>query len=110
MKGVTSFERGVRGSGLPAPLRPVLGGLVVGALAPRHPAGLASGHGALHLQLDLPASLSMLALILALKGAGVGGLDRQRLSRRPVLRLALHGRALGNLFAAAAPWIFPIPP
>ncbi|WP_294642325.1 chloride channel protein [uncultured Aureimonas sp.] len=107
MKGVTSVERGVRGSGLPAPLRPVLGGLVVGALALVTPQVLASGHGALHLQLDLPASLSMLALILALKalasavsiGSGFrGGLFFASL---------FMGALLGNLFAAAAPWIFP---
>ncbi|RIY02582.1 chloride channel protein [Aureimonas flava] len=106
MKGVTTVERGVRGSGLPAPLRPVAGGLVVGALALATPQVLSSGHGALHLQLDLPASAGALLLVLALKalasavsiGSGFrGGLFFASL---------FMGALLGKLFADVAPLLF----
>ncbi|WP_279480734.1 chloride channel protein [Aureimonas sp. SK2] len=107
MKGVTAVERGVRGSGLPAPLRPVAGGLVLGALALVTPQVLSSGHGALHLQLDLPTALAPLALLLALKafasavsiGSGFrGGLFFASL---------FMGALLGKLFAGLAPLLFP---
>jgi chloride channel protein, CIC family len=106
MQGVTAVERGVRGSGLPAPLRPIAGGLVVGALALLTPQVLSSGHGALHLQLDLPVSLSALLLVLALKafasavsiGSGFrGGLFFASL---------FMGALLGKLFAAVVPLVF----
>lgn len=52
MRGVTLVEGGFRASRLPAPLRPVLGGLCVGGLAlATTPQVLSAGHGALHIYL-----------------------------------------------------------
>ncbi|KQT53153.1 chloride channel protein [Aureimonas sp. Leaf454] len=106
MQGVTAIERGVRRSGLPMALRPVVGGLVLGGLALGTPQVLSSGHGALHLQLDLPTEISALLLLLVLKalasavsiGSGFrGGLFFASL---------FMGALLGKLVSDLAPLVF----
>lgn len=66
MRMMTLIEQGFSRSGLPAPLRPVAGGLVVGALALVSPQVLASGEAAIHIQVDSAITLSV-GLILGLK-------------------------------------------
>ena len=67
--------------------------LAVGALALMTPAVLSSGHGALGVVIEAPYTLTHVALLVVLKSIGLGDLDRLRLPRRPVLRLAVPGRA-----------------
>lgn len=106
MQGVTLIEAGVRRSRVPVPLRPVLGGLVLALLALVTPQVLSSGHGALHLQLDVPVAASSLVLLLGLKalasavsiGSGFrGGLFFASL---------FLGALLGKLFAIVSPFLF----
>lgn len=107
MQAVTAIEKCIRKSGLPLPMRPLAGGLILGGLALVTPQVLSSGHGALHLQLDLPTEMSMLLLLLAMKalasavsiGSGFrGGLFFASL---------FMGALLGKLFAEVAPLLFP---
>ncbi len=67
MRGVTLVEQAFRRSGVPAWLRPMMGGAVVGVLGLVTPAVLSSGHGALRVQLDMPFTLSWAALLVVLK-------------------------------------------
>jgi CIC family chloride channel protein len=67
MRGVAFFEVLLKKSGLFAPLRPALGGLVVGALALRTPEVLSSGHGALHLAGIVSMPLAFVATVFVLK-------------------------------------------
>ncbi|MBA4789065.1 MAG: chloride channel protein [Rhizobiales bacterium] len=112
MRLMTLIEQGFSRSGLPAPLRPVAGGLAVGALALVSPQVLASGEAAIHIQVGSAITLSV-AGILALKilaaacslGSGFrGGLFSAAL---------FLGSMMGKLFAGAvlvlAPFI-PIDP
>jgi CIC family chloride channel protein len=101
MRGVTLTEAAFRRSFVPAWLRPMIGGLAVGALALVSPAVLSSGHGALRSGLTASLPLHMLLLLLALKamasaisiGSGFrGGLFFASL---------LMGALLGKAFAAA---------
>jgi CIC family chloride channel protein len=101
MRGVTLTETIFRRSGVPVWLRPAIGGLAVGLLALVSPQVLSSGHGALHVSLDAPYTLSHIALIFLLKscasaislGAGFrGGLFFASL---------FLGALFGKLFAAA---------
>ncbi|WAJ26497.1 chloride channel protein [Antarcticirhabdus aurantiaca] len=107
MKGVTSVEAGFRRSRLPAPLRPLVGGLLLGGLALVTPQVLSSGHGALHVQLDHPTGILAIATLLILKavasaisiGSGFrGGLFFASL---------FLGALLGKLFAEVVPVLFP---
>ncbi|MDE2017352.1 MAG: chloride channel protein [Hyphomicrobiales bacterium] len=67
MTGSTLVERLMRESGLPTFLRPMFGGLVVGALALYSTQVLSSGHGALESIVTSQASLTAIALLLAAK-------------------------------------------
>ena len=69
MRAVTLAETLFRRSRIPAPLRPVAGGLVLGCLALVSPRVLSSGHGALHLTLESADTLRNLVLIFLLKSA-----------------------------------------
>ncbi|MDR3493450.1 MAG: chloride channel protein [Ancalomicrobiaceae bacterium] len=102
---VTWSERAFRACSCPQPLRPVLGGLAVGALGYWSPQVLASGHGALHLELALQLSVGALALVFALKtiaaalslGSGFrGGLFFSSL---------FLGSLLGKLYVAVLPML-----
>ncbi len=67
MRGVTLVEAWFRRSGVPAWLRPVLGGAVVGGLALWSPQVLSSGHEALRLGLDAPYPATHIALLILAK-------------------------------------------
>jgi chloride channel protein, CIC family len=67
MRGVTSVERAFHATRLPAPLRPIFGGLAVGGLALISPHVLSGGHEALHQVLVPDMTLLTLAVLLVLK-------------------------------------------
>lgn len=101
MRLVTLVEKAFARSGIPSYLRPMVGGLGVGALAYVSPQVLASGEGALHVQVGTGVT-SAVALIFLMKiaaaslslGAGFrGGLFFSAL---------FMGSLLGKLFAGVA--------
>jgi chloride channel protein, CIC family len=65
MRSSSMFERLF--TWLPVWLRPVLGGLIVGAFAIATPQVLAAGHGAMVLDLHHDMTINLIALIIALK-------------------------------------------
>jgi CIC family chloride channel protein len=67
MRGVTLIEEGFRRSKVPAWLRPMLGGVVLGLFGLISPHVLSSGHEALRVSLDAPYALRYVALLLVLK-------------------------------------------
>ncbi len=67
MKGVASTEQLARRSSIPAAIRPMLGGVVVGLLAMITPQVLSAGHGALHLNLEAESTLVALVGLFLLK-------------------------------------------
>lgn len=67
MRLVARTEQGLRSLVLPAWLTPMIGGGVLALLAYVSPQTLSSGHGALHADLAMGASLGALAFILLLK-------------------------------------------
>lgn len=106
MQGVTLVESATRNTIRFAPIRPVIGGAIVGALGTISPEVLSSGHGALHLNLATTATIGTLATVIALKslasavsiGSGFrGGLFFASL---------FMGALLGKLFAAVVPFVF----
>lgn len=101
MRLVTLVEKGFQLSRVPSPLRPMIGGLGVGALALYSPQIMSSGEGALHIQVGTGVTLSVL-LVFLLKicasslslGSGFrGGL---------FLAALFLGSLMGKLFAGAA--------
>ncbi len=94
MRGVTLTEALFRRSGVPVWLRPASAALAVGVLALVTPAVLSSGHGALGIVIECALhAAAYRACCSVLKAVGLGDLDRLRLPRRAVLRLAVPGRA-----------------
>jgi len=107
MRGVALCEQLLDRSKLWPPLRPVVGGLLVGCMAIVTPQVMSSGHGALHLSGMMERPLRFLALVFILKifasivslGSGFrGGLFFASL---------LLGAIGGRLFAVAASGLWP---
>jgi CIC family chloride channel protein len=103
MRLVSVIELAFRSAKCPQLLRPVIGGLVVGALGYISPQVLSSGHGALHLELALTLTWQALLFLFLFKalasaislGVGFrGGLFFSSL---------FLGSLLGKLFAATCP-------
>lgn len=67
MRGVSLAESLFRASRLPSPLRPAVGGLIVGLLALVTPAVLSSGHSALHVGFGAEYPAAFLVLLIVLK-------------------------------------------
>jgi chloride channel protein, CIC family len=67
MRGVAFCEALLSRTGLWMPLRPALGGLVVGSLALLTPQVMSSGHGALHLAGIVSMPLTAIAAVFVLK-------------------------------------------
>ena len=67
MRLVALAERGVQATGLPTPLRPIVGGFLLAGLALVSPQVLSSGHGALHADLAVQLGIGALGLIFLLK-------------------------------------------
>lgn len=107
MKGVSAVEMLARKSSVAAPLRPAIGGIVVGLLALITPQVLSAGHGALHLNLSHSPEITILIGLFLLKsiasavsiGSGFrGGLFFASL---------FMGALLGKIFASIAIFLFP---
>jgi CIC family chloride channel protein len=107
MRAAAVVERGFQASRAPIWARPVIGGLVVALFASISPQALGAGHGAL--ELDIPRSLSALALaslilmkltscLVSLASGFRGGLFFASL---------FVGALLGKLFAIAAAALLP---
>ena len=67
MRGVTFTETIVRWTGLPAWLRPVAGGLIVGCLGLITPRILSAGHGAMQYELANQTTISAIAILFLMK-------------------------------------------
>ncbi|APY13372.1 chloride channel protein [Brucella sp. 10RB9214] len=107
MRGVTLVEKVARRSVVPNVLAPAVGGAIVGMIAFFSPQVLASGHGALHLDLNANITIPVLVLLILTKslasavsiGSGFrGGLFFASL---------FLGALTGKLFAAIAGTIMP---
>ncbi|APX69393.1 voltage gated chloride channel family protein [Brucella sp. 10RB9215] len=107
MRGVTLVEKVARRSVVPNVLAPAIGGAIVGMIAFFSPQVLASGHGALHLDLNANITIPVLVLLILTKslasavsiGSGFrGGLFFASL---------FLGALTGKLFAAIAGTIMP---
>ncbi len=103
MQGVALVEELARKSSIPPPLRPALGGIVVGLLALISPQVLSAGHGALHLNLGRDVAAADPDRPFSAEIPRLGRIDRFRLQRRPVLRVAVHGRAARQDFCLLRP-------
>ena len=107
MRAVTWIEVLFRASRLPAMLRPLVGGLMIGGLALITPQVLSSGHGALHLNLTINPGLEVFAMVLALKALAsaisLGSGFRGGLFFASLFMGGLFGRVLADLLALAAP-------
>ncbi|QIB36324.1 chloride channel protein [Ancylobacter pratisalsi] len=97
MRGVTLVETGFRRSALPAALRPMVGGLIVGALALWNPAVFSAGHGAVYLYIGADSTLTFLLMLLGAKviasAVSLGSGFRGGLFFASVLMGVLAGRA-----------------
>ncbi|OJF92028.1 chloride channel protein [Pararhizobium antarcticum] len=106
MKAVSAVEGLARRSSIPAPLRPAIGGIVVGLLAMISPQVLSAGHGALHLNLDhsmtIPALIGLFLLKSFASAVSIGSGFRGGL----FFASLFMGALLGKLFAYCAPFIF----
>ena len=110
MRGVTLVEQGFRVSRLPAPLRPVLGGLCVGGLAlATTPQVLSAGHGALHIYLAPEVAVGLGALAgLVIAKAAASAMSIGSGFRGGLFFASLFlGALVGRLFAGIAPLFWP---
>jgi CIC family chloride channel protein len=107
MRGVALCERLLSKAGIWLPLRPALGGLVVGLLALVTPQVMSSGHGALHLAGIVSMPLAAIATVFLLKAmASVVSLGSG--FRGGLFFATLFLGALGgHLFAAGVDMIWP---
>jgi CIC family chloride channel protein len=107
MRGVAACEVLLERTRLWPPLRPLLGGLVVGAMAIVTPQVMSSGHGALSLSGMMDRPLAAIGLVFVLKAAAsiisLGTGFRGGLFFASLLLGALGGR----LFAAAVGGLWP---
>jgi len=107
MRGVALCEALLAKTGLWPPLRPALGGLVVGLLALVTPQVMSSGHGALHFAGFVSIPLSVIATVFVLKSiasiASLGSGFRGGLFFATLFLGALGG----HLFAGAFDTIWP---
>ncbi len=108
MEGVALIERGLDAAAMPRGLRPIAGGLLVGALGLIGPEALAAGHGARGMVLTGNLALAQLLLFLALKGLGsaisLGAGFRGGLFFSSLLIGALVGRIYGQGLDALSPF------
>jgi CIC family chloride channel protein len=100
MRGVGLWEQALSRLRIPAPLRPAIGGLIVGLLALVTPQVLASGHGAIHIAGMLESPLKTIAALFVLKALAsiisLGSGFRGGLFFASLLLGALAGRMLAE--------------
>ena len=101
MRGVSMFERLFKNRFIPTPLRPALGGLLLGGLALFTPQVLSAGHGALQYDISTAQDLGFILAVLALKmlasAVSLGSGFRGGLFFASLLLGALTGLAFGQL-------------
>lgn len=107
MLGVVRIERVASASGVPAWLRPAMGGALVGCMALITPQVLSAGHGAMHLNLTNDVGWTALLILFLLKAISsaltIGTGFRGGLFFASLLLGALIGKAL----AVPMEWFFP---
>lgn len=107
MKGVTGTERLFRGRAIPVMVRPVLGGLVVGAVALAFPQVLGSGHGAivqdLRIGFFLPVLVGLVAAKILASAVSIGAGFRGGLFSSSLFLGSIFGSAVGRLVEAIVP-------
>ncbi len=107
MRSVSKIETLFNRSPLPAPLRPVVGGLLIGGLGFITPQALAAGHGALHMQLHSPGLLYELLFVFVLKSLAsaisLGSGFRGGLFFASLFLGAVLGRIVGGVLLFAFP-------
>ncbi|HEU4960000.1 MAG TPA: chloride channel protein [Sphingomonas sp.] len=105
MQTVTWVEQGVRRSKLPDWARPAVGGALLVPLAMITPQVLSSGHGALHADLAVGASIGFIALVFVAKScASVISLSFGFRGGLFFASLFL-GTLVGHLYADALAWV-----
>ncbi len=92
MRGAGASERALQSTRTPVWARPVIGGLAVAALATITPQVLGAGHGALGAEHFRPFSACGARGLPRAEAGRLPDFAGQRLSRRPVLRVPVHGR------------------
>lgn len=111
MQGATLLERAFRRVGVPAFLRPAIGGLAVGGLALWATAVLSAGHGAIEVFLTADDSLLFLASALAAKALAsaisIGSGFRGGLFHASLLLGVLAGRVFAATVALVVPGLTP---
>lgn len=106
MRLMTLVEAGFSRTGLPAPLRPVVGGMGVGVLALFSPQVMASGEGAMHIQVGTGVTLAVLGVLVFKIAAAALSLGSG--FRGGLFSAALFmGSLLGKLFAVAIGAVLP---
>ncbi len=108
MRGVTFVETFARRSVIPNVMAPAIGGALVGTIAFFSPQVLASGHGALHL--DLNANITIPALLLLIFTKSLASAVSIGSGFRGGLFFAslFLGALTGKLFAAVAGAVLPV--
>ena len=113
MRGVTLVEAGFRRSFIPIWLRPVLGGVVVGALGCIDPSSMSSGHSALHADINLTypflVVLGMLLLKAIASAFSIGAGFRGGLFFASLFLGALLGKVFAGMISLM-PFITAMPP
>jgi CIC family chloride channel protein len=105
MRLVAIVEQGVRATRVPDWMRPILGGLVLMPIAFWSPQVLSSGHGALHMDIAVGASLGFVALVfLAKASASIVSLGFGFRGGLFFASLFL-GTLIGHLFAGVLEWL-----
>jgi CIC family chloride channel protein len=109
MEGVALVERGFDALSFPKPLRPIVGGLLVGGLGLLGPEALGAGHGARGMVLTSDLVVTQIVFILALKGlasaVSLGAGFRGGLFFASLLIGALVGRLYAESLEALSPFL-----
>ncbi len=113
MRGVTLIEAGFRYSMIPFWLRPVFGGVIVGALGCIDPAAMSSGHSALHTDINLTYPFLVVLTMLILKAVAsafsIGTGFRGGLFFASLFLGALFGKVFAGILSIL-PFVTPMPP
>ena len=103
MLSVAMIERGFSRLKIAQPIRPAIGGVIVGGMALVTPAVLSTGHGALEAQISAQTGLAWIAALFALKfvasSISLGAGFRGGLFFASLLMGALFGKLFGTLVA-----------
>ncbi|WP_243463637.1 chloride channel protein, partial [Brucella suis] len=107
MRGVTLVEKVARRSVVPNVLAPAIGGAIVGMIAFFSPQVLASGHGALHLDLNANITIPVLVLLILTKSLASAVFIGSGFRGGLFFASLFLGALTGKLFAAIAGTIMP---